>query len=224
VVVYFDNYEIITNSNFILLSLIALSLLLVNVTGIYYILRNTNRQKYIKKLAKIKAIYEKYMELLCSGFLYNMANDLKSAENKRIQAVKVLKNNNLSKVLESSILLNRYEFQKCIQNIKNIKNKHFNDNHLIENISLLKAVDEQDSVNIEFYCKKILEYDKKNSFALTNLYYFYKSSLNWDECEKLLKIIEKNKIFSKENIKIEDKIIKSNLKDKSQTKTENDEV
>jgi hypothetical protein len=206
---YVGDYEIITDLNFLLLASFASLLLIFNLIGGYYIIRSTNKNKFLNKNKKIQEIYEKYINIITKGLLSDLNGNLKGAEKNRKQAEKILKNHDLTKVLESQILLNKQKYEQATAVVKTIK---VDNSYLIDNISLTQALRKQDTQNIELCCKKILEYRKGDETAITNLYKAYKSSLDWFECKKLLKMIKKYKIFDRTNLEIENQIVENNLK------------
>jgi lipopolysaccharide biosynthesis regulator YciM len=212
VVIHVGDYEIISNSSFLLLSFTLTLLLLINVVASYYILIGVNKNKYLKKNKKIQMIYEKYIELITKGFLHSFNNNIKSAEYTAKQAEKTVKNNNLTRFLRGQILLNKQKYQESIDVIKTIKNDKIGDlNYFINNIMFAQAVNQSNRENIKLYGKKVLEEDKSNRSAIVSLYKIYREELNWVGCNDLLVIIKKHKIFSKEEIKNEGKIIDLNL-------------
>jgi lipopolysaccharide biosynthesis regulator YciM len=207
IVIRLHNYEIITNSSFIILNFVLVFLLFANIISSYYIIKETNKNKYLK----MQEVYKRYINLICEGFLYNFNNDIKSAERKNKQAEKTIKNCDLTKILKGQILLNKQKYQESINVIKTIKNDKITNLYFIDNILLTQAINQCDEVNVKLCGERILERDKNNNLAVKTLYEIYRNELNWIECAKLLKIIKKYKIFSETKIKNENKLIGINL-------------
>jgi hypothetical protein len=208
VVIHLYNYEIITNSSFIILAFVLGLLLFANIIGSYYVIKEVDKNKYLR----MQDVYKRYINMISEGFLYNFNNDIKSAEQKNKQAEKTIKNCDLTSILRGQILLNKRRYQESIDIIKTVKNDKIANLYFIDSILLAQAIDWRNKTDIKLYGEKILRHDKNNIPTIRMLYEIYRSELNWIECDKLLKVIKKHKMFSKTEIKNESKLIEANLR------------
>ncbi|MDR2760669.1 MAG: hypothetical protein LBB09_02370 [Rickettsiales bacterium] len=208
VVVRFGDYELISDANFLLFACAATVLAIVNIVSGYYVIRSANEKKYFKQNRDIRQKYERCMELIAKAVLHNLNGNARPAEKKLGEAKKILGDCDLMRIVESQILLKKEKYQAAADVFKTVEP---GENYFIDNINLTRSLKSKNQPDIEFFCKKILKYRANDRWAMINLYRVYRENLNWPECKNLLRTIKKYAAFSDEDIRIEKKIIETNL-------------
>lgn len=176
VVVYIYDYEIFTNFRFILLILLILCLLISFTNFLYYTIFSINKSKVKKLINKEKKKNSMYLDNIYNAMTNAILDDKQKSIKYLIRADKILKNDKMTDLIK----------------------KHFYDgfNEINEtlidyNISLTKALNENNLDIAEQQANNILKIRKNDKKSLVTLYKINKTKENWQQCSFLIDKIEK---------------------------------
>lgn len=176
VVVYIYDYEIFTNFRFILLILLILCLLISFTNFLYYTIFSINKSKVKKLINKEKKKNSMYLDNIYNAMTNAILDDKQKSIKYLIRADKILKNDKITDLIK----------------------KHFYDgfNEINEtlidyNISLTKALNENNLDIAEQQANNILKIRKNDKRSLITLYKINKTKENWQQCSFLIDKIEK---------------------------------
>lgn len=196
VILNINNYELSTDSRFLIFALAILFsfvyLTFFIITTLFY----PNIKKYKKRLVKLEKKYDDYINLITKALIYLHIDDNQRSSEELKSARRLFRDNNLNYLLESDIYYNEKKYIESEETFFKITDLNLNKEILDLKIKLNEAVKNKDDKKTQEYALKIIELEPTNKLSIKELLRIYIDENDWINSEKILQLGLKSKIFT----------------------------
>lgn len=212
IIIYINNYEVITNTKILFLLCFLLFTFGYFISSLINIIKKVNKKRLLNKINNEKNKFITYLDNIFEAYLYSLADNFTAAYKKIDKANKYTKHN-LTELIKFQILYKEQKYEDSINIIKKIgKNKNLNEliNNIINNINLSEAIKNNNKEDIKkIYANNTFNIQKNNIAYKNILYNIYKGENDWKKCLEFIEEIKKT--LTKQEYKNELFLINKNL-------------